>query len=274
MRSMSFAKMEMKKQIRRMICTGTLATGWLAAGASVAEGPNVWDGPYVGPQLGGDTNSRCSRWIVPGAGSDVAGQTIGQACGSDSLVGGVQVGESVQYAHFFWGLAADIDFATGKKTSRSWVSNGPFPPRGTYSTSERLSPDEFLIIAPRVGYAGREWAPYLRAGGLVAFGGRDGSIAYTPSGETRPTASFNGGKSFDTIGWVAGGGIECGLYGPWSAGLEYMHTRLGKGSSAMASCAGTAAACVGFSGIALENLHNGFTANMFRVALNYYFDYW
>jgi opacity protein-like surface antigen len=113
----------------------------------------------------------------------------------------------------------------------------------------------------------------LRAGALVAFGGRDSSIAYKPSGKA-PAAAFNGEQSFDTIGWVAGGGIEWGLNGPWSIGFEYMRARLGKGSSASAGCAGTAAACEGFSGIAFENLHNALTYNVFRIAANYYFDFW
>lgn len=254
-------------------CLCTLAISWLAPGVSVAASSNVWDGPYVGAQLGGANNSGCSRWILPGAGADVSAE-ISQACGSGSFVGGVQVGDNVQYDHVFWGLAADLNFATGKTTTGSRASNGPSPPGGTYSTSERLSPDGLLILAPRVGYAGREWAPYLRAGGLVSFGGQDGSIAFKPSGGTQPTASFNGGKSFNTIGWVAGGGIEWGLNGPWSIGLEYLHASLGKGSSASGRCTGTTAACEGFSDIAFENLHTAFTFNMFSIAVKYYFDYW
>jgi hypothetical protein len=93
-------------------------------------------------------------------------------------------------------------------------------------------------------------------------------------GGTRSTASFTGGKSFDTLGWVAGGGIEWGLYGPWSIGFEVMHANLGKGSRASAGCAGTVVACEGFSGIALENLHNPFTVNLYRIAVKYYFDFW
>ena len=266
--------MEMRNGFTRIICLGTLIMGWLAAGASVAEGPNGWDGSYVGPQLGGASTGRCSRWIWAGAGLDAAGQIVDQACRGGSVTGGVEVGENIQYEHAFWGLAADIDFATGKKTSASWSSTGSSPPAGKYSMSETLSPDGFLIIAPRMGYAGHEWMSYLSAGGLVAFGGRDGSIAYTPTGETRPAASFNGGKSFDTIGWVAGGGIEWGLYGPWSVGFEYLHASLGKGSSASAGCAGPAAACAGFSDIGFENLHNAMTFNLYRIDIDYYFDYW
>jgi opacity protein-like surface antigen len=264
----------MSKRVGWTACLGALLISWLATRASVAEGSNVWDGPYLGAQLGRATNSSCSRWLFSGAGLAVPEQAMSQSCGSGSFVGGVQVGENFQYEHVFWGLAADINIATGNIVTRSWSYNGTSLTAGTYFTSDRLNPAGFVILAPRIGYAGREWAPYLRAGGLVAFGGRDSSMAFKPVGQAQSTASFNGGKSFDTIGWVAGGGIDWGLYGPWSIGFEYLRASLGKGSSASASCAGIAAACEGFAGIAFENLHNAFTSDMFRIAVNYYFNYW
>ena len=262
----------MRTPSRRLAYLGALAIGCLAVDASMAEGPNVWDGPYVAAELGGTTNSGCGRWIVSGTAMDVAGKTISQACTSGGSVGGVQFGENFQYEHVFWGLAADIDFSTRKTAAGSWVSNGGLAPAGAYFTAERLSPDGFFILAPRLGYAGREWAPYLRAGGLVAFGGRDSAITYTPPGKTVPTTSFNSG--IDIHGWVAGGGFERGLYGPWSVGFEYLHASVAAGRSGAASCSGTVAGCRGFSSIAFENLHSAYTSNMFRIAVNYYFDYW
>jgi opacity protein-like surface antigen len=262
----------MRKRFRPVAYLGTLVIGWLAAGASMADHPNVWDGPYVGAESGGTTNSGCDRWIVSAAAMNASERTISQACGGGSFVEGLQFGENFQYEHIFWGLAADINLSTRKTATGSWLSNGSSPPAGAYATSERLSPDGFLILAPRLGYAGREWAPYLRAGGLVAFGGRDSSISYKPPGATGPTASFNGG--IDTFGWVAGGGVEWGLYGPWSIGLEYLHASLDTGRSGTASCSGTVAACQAFSGIAFENLHNAYSSNLFRIAVTYYIDYW
>jgi opacity protein-like surface antigen len=264
----------MSKKVSQITRLSTLAITALASGASLAEGPNVWDGPYMGANIGGATNRGCSRWLLPGTGVDLMDQMTNQACASSGLVGGAQVGENFQYQRVFWGLAADINFATANKTTRSLASTGTSLPAGTYSTSERLSPDGFLILAPLIGYAGREFAPYVKAGGLVAFGGQDSSITYKPSGAAQPTASFDGAKSFNTIGWVAGGGMEWGLYGPWSIGFEYMHASLGKALSASAGCAVTAATCESFSGISLENSHTALTLNMFRVAVNYYFDYW
>jgi outer membrane immunogenic protein len=260
---------EAMKNSRRLAVLCALALHLLLARVSVAEGSNVWDGFYLGPRLGAVTNSGCSRWLLSGTETNVS-----ETCASGAFAAGVALGENIQYGHFFWGISADIDFVTAKKTSHSWTSNGPNPPAGTYLDSERSSPEGFILIAPRIGYAGREWAPYVRAGGLVAFGAQDSSTAYIPPGETQSTVGFNGGKNFNTIGWAAGGGIELGLHGPWSIGFEYMHANLGRGSSSSAGCAGTTAACEGFSGTTFENVHDAITFNTYRISLNYYFDYW
>ena len=262
------------KNSRRLAVLCALAIHLLLTRVGVAEGPDVWDGFYLGPELGAGSSSGCSRWLLPGAGTDGTGQTVSETCGSGSLVAGVTVGEDFQYGHVFWGISADIDYPTGKKTSHSWTSNGPNPPAGTYLDSERLSPDGFILVAPRIGYAGREWAPYVRLGGLIAFGRQDSSTAYIPSGATQSTLGFNGGRNFNTIGWAAGGGVELGLHGPWSLGFEYMHANLGKGSNSSVGCAGTTTMCEGFSGTAFENVHDAFAFNTYRISLNYYFDYW
>jgi opacity protein-like surface antigen len=259
----------MRTPSRALSHLGALAIAWFAVGTSLAEGPDVWDGPYLGAEWGGTTNSGCGRWTVSGEATE---KTFGQACTHGSTIGGVQFGENFQYGHVFWGMSGDIDFSTRKTAAGTWVSNGALAPAGSYITAERLSPDGFLILAPRLGYAGREWAPYVRAGGLVAFGGRNSSIAYKPPGGTVPTASFDSG--IDSVGWVAGGGVERGLYGPWSVGFEYLHASIGAGRSGAAGCSGTATACQGFSSLAFENLHSAYTSNMFHIEVNYYFDYW
>ena len=96
---------------------------------------------------------------------------------------------------------------------------------------------------------------------------------YRP-GAAAPAASFDEGKNFASTGWVAGGGIEIGLNGAWSVTAEYLHMSLGKGASATTTCAGTAAACAPFAGVSLDSTHDGFTANIFRIGINYWFNYW
>jgi len=253
---------------------GTVVFLSLTAQVALADGPAVWDGSYFGAQLGGAETNGCSHWVLPGTQLDAEGSAPSQACGGESLAAGATIGENFQYGHYFWGVSADLNLATARKSTRSWASSASVLPAGAYVASERLEPDGFVVLAPRMGYAGREWAPYIRAGALVAFGGQGASIAYTPPGKTPSGVAFNGGRSFDTIGWAAGGGVEWGLYGPWSIGIEYLHGNLGRGSSTSARCAGTAAACGAFAGITLNDVHDPVTFDTYRVGFNYYFNYW
>jgi hypothetical protein len=62
---------------------------------------------------------------------------VSQACGSGSAVGGLAVGENFQDGHLFWGLSADIHFATERKAIRSWCLPAPIRPRaGTWTRKE------------------------------------------------------------------------------------------------------------------------------------------
>jgi opacity protein-like surface antigen len=83
-----------------------------------------------------------------------------------------------------------------------------------------------------------------------------------------------GGKNFKANGYGIGVGIEFKLIGPvdpWSFRAEYTYVNLGKGSNSDVTCTGSASACAAFSGISLDSAHNSFTANVFRVGINYKF---
>jgi outer membrane immunogenic protein len=114
----------------------------------------------------------------------------------------------------------------------------------------------------------------LRVGTILTAGSHNSTLFYTPTGATKPTASFSGGKDFSTTGWVAGGGFELGLNGAWSITAEYLYVNLGKGSYSTTACNGSAAVCAAFSGISFDNIHKGFSANIFRVGVTYWFGYW
>jgi opacity protein-like surface antigen len=88
-----------------------------------------------------------------------------------------------------------------------------------------------------------------------------------------PTIAAAFSKNFTSTGWVAGGGVELVLSGPWSISAEYLHANLGKGSNSTTTCTGTASACAAFSGVSLDSTHNSFTADMFRIGINYWFWY-
>jgi len=249
----------------------------LIAGAAHAQSDTPWAGSYAGLNAGGGRNNTCNSWTPNAAMIDPAIVPVfyNRTCpGGGAFVGGVQIGYNVQYRKLILGLGADYDAWSAKNHNRSLKYAGEVSPPGTYNFSGNLGPKGFGVIAPRIGYAGVQWLPYLRAGTIIATGSRDSTLSYTPTGGKKPTASFVGGKNFTTTGWVAGGGAEYGFNGPWSFTVEYLHVNLGKGSDFVATCNGSASACAAFSGTSFDSTHNSFTANIFRIGINYWFGYW
>lgn len=258
-------------------CSVVFLTLIAAAGVASAQSDKPWDGFYIGLGAGEASHSTCSTWTLNGATAEPATGTAfyNQSCPSGStLLSGFQIGENFQYQHLFWGIGADVDIWRASSNNSSLKYAGDAPPPGTYSFFGKSSPSVLAIIAPRFGYAGRQWLPYVRGGAVFNTGSSDAMVNYTPPGAAAPTASFSGGKSYASSGWVAGGGVEYGLNGAWSITAEYLHMDLGKGSNSTATCAGTASACTAFSGTSLDNTHTGFTSNVIRIGINYWFDYW
>ena len=64
------------------------------------------------------------------------------------------------------------------------------------------------------------------------------------------------------------------LNGAWSITAEYLHANFGKGSNSTTTCSGSVPACAAFSGISFDNIHEGFSANIVRVGITYWFGYW
>ena len=257
------------------------------AAAASAQNPIPWDGGYFGVNAGEASSHSCHTTAPAGATVDApadAALTNTVCASGGDLVGGVQFGENFQYKRLVVGLGADIDLWNSKKQSQAVkysalapaaaLPAGAVPPPGTYTDNGRLGPRAFAIVGPRIGYAGDTWLPYLRAGAIVAGGSRTTTISYATPNSASPTAAFSSGKNFSSTGWVAGGGAEIGLNGPWSVTLEYLHASLGKEPDFSAACSGTVTACSAFSGIAFDTVHERFTANIFRVGFNYWFSYW
>jgi outer membrane immunogenic protein len=229
------------------------------AGAASAQSDTPWNGGYLGLNLGEASTNACNSWSAGGTDFDI------RNCPGSTFVGGVQIGDNFQYKRLVWGLEADLDIWRGGNRSETvkYAGSAALPP-GTYSASGRLTSDKFAIIAPRIGYAGTQWMPYVTAGFITPLGSHNTTLNYLPAGAAGPTASFSGGKNYASGGWVAGGGAEWGLNGPWSIKAEFLHVSLGNGSNSTAE----------FSGTTLDSNHTGFSANMFRIGINYWFSYW
>ena len=229
------------------------------AGAAYAQSDTPWNGGYLGLNLGEASTNACNSWSAGGTEFDI------RNCPGSTFVGGVQIGDNFQYKRLVWGLEADLDIWRGGNRSETvkYAGSAALPP-GTYSASGRLTSDKFAIIAPRIGYAGTQWMPYVTAGFITPLGSHNTTLNYLPAGAAGPTASFSGGKNYASGGWVAGGGAEWGLNGPWSIKAEFLHVSLGNGSNSTAE----------FSGTTLDSNHTSFSANMFRIGINYWFSYW
>lgn len=251
--------------------------GSAQVGIAHAHDTTPWDGGYMGLNAGERASSSCNSWALNGGvtNSSNVSPLGGRDCSkTGALVGGLQVGENFQYGRFLWGLGADLDYWNSKLRDESFNYVGRTLPPGKYSFSATDAPSEFAIIGPRIGYAANPWLAYLRVGGILSAGAHHSELYYTPTGATRPTASFSGGRDFSTSGWAAGGGAELGLYGPWSLTVEYLHASVGKGPDSSGTCNGPTVICNAFEGVSLDTAHKGFSANIFDVGVTYWFDYW
>ncbi len=254
-----------------------LALSWLAPIA--AARPDLpWDGFYFGGHVGDAIGGACSNWTLTGEtiSPQGAAEFSHQGCSrSGSFVGGLQAGENFQSGRLVWGVVADLDYSRAENLAQPFKYTGTAPPpSGTYSFSSKPSPGGFAVIGPRIGYAGSIWLPYVRAGAMIAIGSHDSRLFYTPTGAAKPNDSFDGGSNFSDVGWVSGAGFELGLNGAWSITAEYLHAGLGRGSASRMGCSGSAATCAGFSGITLDAAHREYSANIIRVGVTYWFDYW
>ncbi len=260
-------------------CAATMAILALASTASAVD--NVWNGTYAGFDAGAASAHACSTWSAgaPSAESAALAGLYGSGCASRSaFLGGGQIGENFQSNRLTVGIEAAADYWQGSSTRSTASEPAPSPPggppAGTYSFAGKRNPDLLTLFTARIGYAGNQWLPYVKGGALLAGGSHDDTVNFVPEGATKTTASFNGAKSFASTGWVAGGGVEIGLHGSWSIGAEYLHASLGRGSTSTAGCAGSAANCAAFANASLQNGHGSFEANLVRVNINYWFDYW
>jgi len=267
----------MSVRISGVISCALFLSCW-AAGLSTAyaQSAYLWDGIYGGVNAGAAHSSTCNQWASTGTRSDAAANSAltNNNCLGSGFVGGLQIGDSFQSGRFALGLGADIDIWHATNSSSTVLYSGAALPRGSYAFYNRLNPTRFVILGPRVGYAGNQWMPYLRVGAMVPFGGRDNSVSYTPTAAASPTASFDTGKGYSSVGWVAGAGAEWGLKGAWSMSAEYLHVNLGKATGSTAACGGTAANCATLSGIAFTDARDASRTDIFRIGISYWFNYW
>jgi outer membrane immunogenic protein len=252
---------------------GLLVLASIAGAASaqdvIATVTNQWEGFYAGANIGGAWNTTCNTWtqngnLIPTSTFD------NRNCPNNSVfIGGVQIGYNFQYNEWVWGFGLDYEIWSSKNRSRAYTYAGPPPPPdGTYTFSGKVSPNGVLILGPRIAYAVDNWLPYFRIGGAFTSGQHSSTSTFT---DGTGTASFSGGKNFKANGLAVGVGTDVMIADSLFLRLDYTYISLGKGSSTVTQCTGTAATCTEFGNFQLENFHNKFTASLVRVGLSYKF---
>jgi outer membrane immunogenic protein len=263
---------------------GLLVLASMAGAASaqdvIATTTNMWEGFYAGVNVGGAWNSTCNTWDL----NNVSNPTVVNAfnnrnCPNNGVfVGGVQIGYNFQYDQWVWGFGLDYDYWSAKDHNRSFTYDGALGgPAGTYNFSGKVSPNGFGILGPRIGYAVDNFLPYFRVGGVFTGGSRNSNATFTAAGNTSgvPDAVFSGGKNFKSSGFGVGVGLDVMVADSLFVRGEFTHVSLGKGTNEATSCSPAGSAACSFFGsdaFELNNIHNSFSANIFRVGLNYKFD--
>ena len=262
----------------------TAVAGAASAQDVIATVQNPWEGWFVGANIGGAWNHTCDSWepgpLVTGGGfPTLANKFYNRDCPNNgNFIGGVDGGYNFQSDQWVWGFKIDYEAvgSSSKSVSRNFVSGIPgYPiPDGTYTASGKVSPNGILLVGPRVGYAVDEWLPWVRLGGAFTSGSHDLNLTYTPAGGGA-TQSFTGSKNQQNHGFNVGLGVDYGVSGPWSLVAEYNYVKLNKGSNSDVNCSSSSikgsAFCTAYANFDLDNIHNSFTMNMFRVGVHYSF---
>jgi outer membrane immunogenic protein len=256
----------------------TAVAGAASAQDVIATVQNPWEGFFVGANIGGAWNHTCQSW-EPGetikSSATLSSAFYNRDCPNNgNFIGGVDIGYNFQIDQWVWGLKADYDAIGSKSYNRSYtyVNGGALDPipGGTYAVNGKVSPNGIFLLGPRIGYAIDQWLPYFRFGGAFAGGQHTSTLSFTPTAGGAPT-SISGGKNFKSSGYNVGAGFDYGVNGPWSINAEYNYVNLGKGTNSTFTCTGNAGICATYSGFSLDNIHNSFTLNMFRVGFHYSF---
>ena len=267
----------MKVRTLTIRCAALFASAALAGTASaqiITTGTQYdWSGFFVGANIGGAWNNTCNSWspgsIISGSPA-LSSAFYNRDCPDNSaFMGGAQFGYMFQWHDWVWGLGVDYEGWNAKNQHRSYTYTGAVPPpNGTYSFYGKSSPNGLFLLGPRIGYAFGPWFPYARIGGAFTSGTHKSTASFT---DANGTASFTGGKNYNSNGFNAGAGVAFAFAPNWALAAEYNYVSLGKGSNSVTNCSGSAAACAEFGQVRLENTHNSVTVNMFRLSVNYDF---
>jgi outer membrane immunogenic protein len=219
------------------------STSGFAAPPTFAPPPSyTWAGPYLGLSGGfawGHSNQTDPGFFIPTGGGGVGPVGDGSFSLNGGLIGGGG-GYNLQYGQWVFGLETDYSWAdiTGSSSGcgAAFISH-------TCSTQV----DSLGTFRGRIGYTlGTQGTWLLYATGGLAYGELKGSDSL-----------FNAAGSDFRAGWTVGAGVETALAQHWTVKGEYLYVDLGH--------------AVLFNAAPGVPETVSFTANVFRVGVNYKF---
>jgi outer membrane immunogenic protein len=224
------------------------------AQAPVAYNPTrlgPWTGFYFGGNIGDGWTNTDGGYTLSGN-AFTTGTVLGNPFNLNGVNGGLQAGYNWQTGILLVGLEGDIQAADQDRTIN--YSCGP-----TCSIAQTAKIDWFSTFRARAGIAIKD----------VLFYGT-GGLSWI-HGENDFNGTLNGGPAslgnftYDSLGWVAGGGIEWMFWYGWSAKIEYLYLQTNNSSSTI-----TVPAASGGGTLTSTPYRSD---NIFRVGFNYHFGF-
>ncbi len=174
----------------------------------------TWTGFYAGANVGGvwarssvtDAGGLLGPLLTP------LPRTYGHTY--SGVIGGLQVGYNWQTGSLVYGLEADIDFSSAKK------STDLLPLTAPGNEFHRSSLSALGTLRGRIGVALDRTLLYATGG--VAYGWLRNQFVDVFLAFPATTIATRGSSAW---GWTAGGGIEHAFGNNWSVKVEYLHVR-------------------------------------------------
>jgi outer membrane immunogenic protein len=190
----------------------------------------------------------------------------------DEVVGGVQVGTSLQSGQFVVGLEADFgSFNIGGSKGVTGFTYPVFAPPADYTMRASMSTDWLVTGRARLG-----WTPQpnvlLYATGGIAVTNLHVSNTFS---DNAPSQGVGGSSASETlVGWTLGAGGELALSREWSIKAEYLFLDFGSVATKGSVFCGPAVAaiCTGLGFVPSPYTSSAdLSAHIARIGLNHRF---
>jgi opacity protein-like surface antigen len=182
----------------------------------LARGPMNWSGVYVGGHLGGAWST--AAWTDP-FGPTVSGDGsenvpyFGDVTKAHGPLGGGQVGANWQFGSWVYGLEGDASYTTLRGDNTCFSGIGGINCEHVVNV--------LTTLTTRAGLAWDRALVYLKGGGAWT------NTTYNLDGNTFALSMGQASSHIDTLGWVAGIGLEYAITNHWTTRFEYNHIGLG-----------------------------------------------